>query len=96
MTGAFWSGVYDSELADIRAVQSDVARNVAREIRSNTAGPTQTANSPSRARNVNPEAYTTFLKGNYFLHQGIPGSGLTDPPAGATVRISSEPSSPML
>jgi TolB-like protein/DNA-binding winged helix-turn-helix (wHTH) protein len=65
-----WSGVYESELADIRAVQSDVARNVAREIRSN---PASTPKQGTPARRVNPEAYTAFLKGNYLLHQGIRG-----------------------
>lgn len=68
-----WSGRYERELAEIIAVQSEVARTVAREIRINLSPQDQSTS--ARSRTVNPEAYTTFLKANYHLHQGIPGIG---------------------
>ncbi|MCX6628473.1 MAG: winged helix-turn-helix domain-containing protein [Candidatus Solibacter sp.] len=50
-----WSERYERPVADILALQSEVARAIARP--------------------VNPEAYDAFLKGTFFLHQGIRGTG---------------------
>ncbi len=66
-----WSEKYERDLSEILALQSEVARAVAREIRTNlTPGK---SDSPAPARAVNPEAYNAFLKGNYLLHQGFAG-----------------------
>jgi TolB-like protein/DNA-binding winged helix-turn-helix (wHTH) protein/Tfp pilus assembly protein PilF len=66
-----WSATYDRDLAEILAVQSEVASSVAREIQPNLSHPAQ--NDLARTHTVNPAAYDAFLKGNYLLHQGIPG-----------------------
>lgn len=66
-----WSGTYERDLSEILAVQSEVARSVAREIQASLTPLGQSA--PARKRAVTPEAYHSFLKGNYFIYQGIPG-----------------------
>ena len=65
-----WSHTYETQLADILTVQRDVALSVAREIRGSVRR--YPAEQSANTRTLNPEAYSAFLKGNYFLHQGIP------------------------
>jgi TolB-like protein/DNA-binding winged helix-turn-helix (wHTH) protein/Flp pilus assembly protein TadD len=67
-----WSGRYERDLAEILAVQSEVARSVATEIRINVTPQEQRRFGSGRI--VSPEAYEAFLRGNYFLHRGIPGT----------------------
>jgi len=66
-----WSERYERNLADVLALQSEVARSVAREIQIQLTPQEQT--SLARKRSVNPAGYEAFLKGNYFLHRAIPG-----------------------
>jgi TolB-like protein/DNA-binding winged helix-turn-helix (wHTH) protein len=66
-----WSERYERDLADILALQSEVARSVAHEIQIQLTPQEQTR--LARKRPVNPAGYEAFLKGNYFLHRGIPG-----------------------
>jgi tetratricopeptide (TPR) repeat protein len=53
------------------AVQSEVARAVAREIQIKLTPREQT--SLTRTHPVKPDAYVAFLKGNFFLYKGISG-----------------------
>ena len=66
-----WSEKYERELTDILALQSEVARAVAGEIRTKLTPQGQP--NARRTRPVNTEAYQAFQKGNYFLYRGIPG-----------------------
>jgi TolB-like protein/Flp pilus assembly protein TadD len=66
-----WSEEYERHLTDITAVQSEVARAVAREIQIKLTPREQT--SLKRANPIKPDAYLAFLKGNFFLHKGISG-----------------------
>jgi TolB-like protein/DNA-binding winged helix-turn-helix (wHTH) protein/Flp pilus assembly protein TadD len=68
-----WSEEYERDLTDILALQNEVARAVAREIRT-TLTPLEQA-SLAQSRPVRPEAYEAFLKGNFYLHKGIGGVG---------------------
>ncbi len=68
-----WSEKYERDLADVLAMQGEVARAIASQIRIKLTAGEQS--SLTRTRKVNPEAYDAFLKGNFFLHQGIRGTG---------------------
>lgn len=56
-----WSDTYERSAAQILALQSDVVRALAAELRLNL----RTATQPGTARAVNPEAYEAFLRGRY-------------------------------
>ncbi len=64
-----WTEKYERELTDILALQGEVASAVAAQIQRQLA-PQQ---SSAHVRQVNPEAYQLFLKGNFFSAQGIRG-----------------------
>ncbi len=66
-----WTESYERDLSGILTMQSEVARAVARSVRINLASREQAR--LARKRSVNPAAYEAFLRGNYFLHRGIPG-----------------------
>jgi TolB-like protein len=66
-----WSEAYERDVTDVLAVQSEVARAVAGQIQVQLTPGEQTT--LARTRRVNPEAYEAFLKGNFFLHQGLRG-----------------------
>jgi TolB-like protein len=66
-----WSERYERDLADVLALQGEVARSVAREIQIQLTPQEQTR--LARKRPVIPAGYEAFLKGNYFLHRAIPG-----------------------
>ena len=68
-----WSENYERDLTDVLAVQSEVARAVAGQIRIQLTPQEQTH--LTRTRPVNPEAFEAFLKGNFFLQKGISGIG---------------------
>jgi TolB-like protein len=63
-----WSGAYDRELGDVLALQSEVARIIAREVGA-TMTPGEHARLTTR-RAVVPEAYESYLKGLFHLNQG--------------------------
>jgi len=62
-----WSEGYERDLGDVLALQDEVARAVANEvkIKLSPAERTRLAN----ARAVNPEAYEAYLKGRYEWNQ---------------------------
>jgi TolB-like protein/DNA-binding winged helix-turn-helix (wHTH) protein len=68
-----WAEKYERDLADVLAVQSEVAGAVASQIQTRlTPSP---AAAPANSRSVNPAAYDVFLQGNFFLQRGIRGVG---------------------
>lgn len=64
-----WAEVYDRELHDIFAVQSDVARQIAAAL-ATTLSPTAMRRLDAVARDS--EAYQLYLKGRYFLNRLLP------------------------
>ncbi len=66
-----WSERYERELTDILALQGEVARAIAAQVRIKLTPVEHT--SLTRTRRVNPEAYEAYLRGNYLLQRGMPG-----------------------
>lgn len=66
-----WAEKYERDLSDILALQGDVARVIAGQIQI-TLTPEE-KRGLGRIRQVHPAAYEAFLKGNFFLHRGMPG-----------------------
>jgi len=62
-----WAESYERDLRDILALQSEVARAIASEIKVKLTPQEQTR--LASARPVNPEAYQAYLKGRYYLDQ---------------------------
>jgi serine/threonine protein kinase/Flp pilus assembly protein TadD len=67
-----WADRYDRELQDVLALQSDLARTVAREIAIQLT-PTEEARLTHRG-SVNPEAHLEFLKSRQSFFSGAPDS----------------------
>ncbi len=65
-----WYEKYERDLTDILALQGEVARSIASKVQVHLTPDEQTR--LTRSRRVNPDAYVTYLKGNYFLYKGIP------------------------
>jgi eukaryotic-like serine/threonine-protein kinase len=59
-----WAKVYEQDLRDIFALQSEVARDIAREIEVKLTP--QEREQLTRTRQVDPEAHLAYLKGRYF------------------------------
>lgn len=68
-----WSEQYERNLADILTLQGEVARAIANQIQTKLT-PEQNAR-VTRRQQVNPLAYDLYLKGNFFVHQGVRGTG---------------------
>jgi TolB-like protein/Tfp pilus assembly protein PilF len=62
-----WADSFERELKDILALQSDVARAVAQEIK--VALTPQEQASTAAARPVNPEAYQAYVKGRFYWNK---------------------------
>lgn len=62
-----WAGTYDRELKDVLALQDEVARAIANEIKT-TLTPQEQKNLTA-VRPVNPEAYEAYLKGRYYWNK---------------------------
>jgi TolB-like protein/DNA-binding winged helix-turn-helix (wHTH) protein len=62
-----WAKSYERELKDVLALQDEVARDIAGEIRSNVA-PKQGADLQASAQ-VNPQAHEAYLRGRYWWHR---------------------------
>jgi TolB-like protein/Tfp pilus assembly protein PilF len=60
-----WAQSYEQEWRGILALQGEVARTIAREIKVKLTPQEQVR--LASARSVNPEAYEAYLKGQYFL-----------------------------
>jgi TolB-like protein/DNA-binding winged helix-turn-helix (wHTH) protein/Flp pilus assembly protein TadD len=67
-----WSQSYEGELKDTLALQNQVARAIAEQIRINLNPQEQAA--LKSAKVVNPEAYESYLKGRYFWNKRTPDS----------------------
>jgi tetratricopeptide (TPR) repeat protein len=62
-----WAESYERDLRDILALQSEVARAIASEVKVRLTPQEQTR--LARARPVNPEAYQACMMGRYFLNK---------------------------
>ena len=62
-----WSQSYEGELRDTLALQNQVARTIADEIRINVSPQEEAA--LKNVKVVNPQAYESFLKGRYFWNK---------------------------
>ena len=67
-----WSQSYEGEVKDTLALQNQVARAIADQIRINLNPQEQAA--LKSAKVVNPEAYQSYLKGRYFWNKRTPDS----------------------
>jgi serine/threonine protein kinase/Flp pilus assembly protein TadD len=65
-----WEETYDQVMTDVLMMHSEIARTIAQEIKV-AVTPQEEANLTS-ARQVNPETYETYLKGNFHMNQGTP------------------------
>jgi eukaryotic-like serine/threonine-protein kinase len=65
-----WADSFERELSGILALQSDVAREVARKI--DIALTPEQERSLAGARSVNPEVYESYLRGMYYVAQRSP------------------------
>jgi serine/threonine-protein kinase len=68
--GHLWAGSYERDLRDILALQGDVARSIAREVRA-TVTPLERDRSAVE-RPVLPEAYEAYLQGLHYWNTGTP------------------------
>jgi serine/threonine-protein kinase len=62
-----WSQTYDRQIADIFAVQDEISRAITRQLTGQLLG-----SAPVRANResqIDPRAYTAFLKGKFFLNK---------------------------
>jgi TolB-like protein len=66
-----WSGKYERAFTDVMDLQSEVARAIAAQIQI-TLTPRELTYL-TRSRPVNPDAYKAFLRGKFFLQQGMRG-----------------------
>jgi TolB-like protein/DNA-binding winged helix-turn-helix (wHTH) protein len=64
-----WSQTYDREIADIFAVQDEIARAATDALQVKLLG-TNGQPIPPDLRSANPEAYQAYLQANYFLGRG--------------------------
>ena len=62
-----WADSYDRDLRDVLALQADVARNIAAQVRVSLTPGEQA--SLAAARQVDPEVYRLYLQGRFYLDQ---------------------------
>ena len=62
-----WAETYERDLSDILKLQSEVAQDIAKQVRVRLT-PQQQSHAGSYAR-VNPRAYEAYLRGRYFWNQ---------------------------
>lgn len=87
-----WAENYDRDLRDILALQSEVARMVAEQIRVRlTAGEQRRLGD---AREINPETYRAYLRGIYYLNQFTP-EGFAKGLAYLHEAVASDPGDPL-
>ena len=65
-----WSATYDRHLRDVLALQGEVAREIARQVRVTLSPPEQAR--LARADAVDPAAFEAYLKARYFWNQRTP------------------------
>jgi TolB-like protein/DNA-binding winged helix-turn-helix (wHTH) protein/Flp pilus assembly protein TadD len=69
-----WAETYDRDLGDALRLQSDVAADIAQQVRAKLSSGQQQRFRSARA--VDPEAYDAYLKGSYYLYNSqitVPG-----------------------
>jgi TolB-like protein/Flp pilus assembly protein TadD len=67
-----WARSYNRDLRDVLALQNDVAREIASEIRIQLTPQEQAR--LTRSQQVDPQAYVSYLKGRYFWSKRSEGS----------------------
>ena len=67
-----WGHSYERRLEDVLALQDEVSRAIAEEVRITVAN--DSTRRPARARSVNPEAYDAYLLGRHHWRQRSPQS----------------------
>ena len=65
-----WAESYERPYADILALQAEIARNVARQVKAKLTP--EEENRLASARPVDPEAYEAYLRGRYFFYSYTP------------------------
>jgi len=63
----FWSAVFDRDLRDVLALQSDVAQAIAEKVQVTVSG--REHERLVAAREVSPDAYEAYLKGRYYWNK---------------------------
>ncbi|HEU5450341.1 MAG TPA: tetratricopeptide repeat protein [Terriglobales bacterium] len=63
----FWSETYDRDLPDVLSLQSEVAQAIARKVEATVSG--KERDTLAAVHRVLPDAYESFLKGQYVLHR---------------------------
>jgi TolB-like protein/DNA-binding winged helix-turn-helix (wHTH) protein/Flp pilus assembly protein TadD len=69
----FWSEVYDRELPDVLALQSDVAQAIARKIEVTLTGKERERLAAAHA--IAPEVYESYLKGHFEFYNASTDAG---------------------
>ena len=67
-----WAHQYESDLQDILQLQSELASAIALEVAGRLA-PNEESRFRTKSRQVNPQAYEAFLKGEYFIDKWTGG-----------------------
>jgi serine/threonine-protein kinase len=65
-----WSKSYDGQLTGIRAMQGEMVRAIAREIKGELSPQEETR--LANRREINPQVLEAYLKGTYYLQQSTP------------------------
>ena len=62
-----WSEIYDKDISDIFAIQSEVAKNVAKELK--TTLTSEEKGHINKNQTEDPEAYNFYLQGRFFIEK---------------------------
>ena len=62
-----WAETYERDFRDVLALQDDVASSIATQIERRLGGPR--AQPAAKVQAIDPQAYETYLKANYYLDQ---------------------------
>jgi len=62
-----WSEIYDKNISDIFSIQSEVAQNVARELKATLTA--EEKEQIGKNQTINPEAYNLYLQGRFFWNK---------------------------
>ncbi len=65
-----WAETYDKDFKDIFSIQSDIAKNVAMQLKANLTSSEKTGIEKHPTKNL--EAYNLYLKGNYLIQKVTP------------------------
>jgi TolB-like protein/DNA-binding winged helix-turn-helix (wHTH) protein/Tfp pilus assembly protein PilF len=66
-----WAEEYDRDLRDVLSLQSELARDIAEQVRANLSSEEQSL--MARVGTVEPAAYESYLRGRSFWNQRTPG-----------------------